>query len=256
LGYTTIEFGVLMSRDYKCTNHKILSTAEEYKLFEEYSQTKSLAIRDKIIAHNLKFAMGSALLYLRRYKHVDPNDLKGYAVMGLIDAFEKFDHTRGLRFTSYASWWVKCSINRNVADNESIVRYPNNIHQEVYNHYKNHKGDSDELDAGDYSVISSNMAGGISIDQPIENTDLKIEDVLVSPDTTDALISDSLEQALTLLPPQERHIIESIYGFSTGERQSIREIAAELDISHENVRIIRNKALAKLKKYAVKADLY
>lgn len=245
-----------MARDYKCTNHKIMSTAEEYKLFEEYSKTKSIEIRNKIIEHNLKFAMSSALVYMRRYKHVDPNDLKGYAVMGLIDAFDKFDHTRGIRFTSYASWWVKCSINRNVESNESIVRYPSNIHREVYEHYKNDNGQSDELN-DDYSVISSNMSGGISIDQPIDNTDLKIEDILISPDNDiEFTISESLERAISYLPDQERHVIESIYGFSNGERHSIREVAIEMNMCHENIRIIRNKALAKLKKYAKAHDLY
>lgn len=240
-----------MSKDYRCKNHRVMSITEEYDLFEEYAKTKSDKIRDTIIEHNLRFAMGCAIAYSRKYTRVNLNDLKSYAVMGLIEGFDNFDHTRGIKFTSYASWWVKCSINRNVEQHESLIRYPSNIHREMYDYYTKKKVDGDSNNLEDrYSVITSNVSGGISIDQPIEDTDLKLEDTISSGQDieNEYCVSESVKNALNALTPIQRHVIEGMFGFNDGDKRTVRDLAAELNISHENVRYIKNKALEKLTK--------
>lgn len=253
-----------MSRDYRCKNHVVLSMKEEFDIFEQYKNSSDEKIkeslRNKIIEHNMKFAMGCALVYMKRWKQVDPNDLKGYAVMGLIEAFDNFDHTRGVKFSSYASWWVKCTINRNVESNESLIRYPSNKHRELYVHYVEQEN-SEDIDRDnlndEFDVISSNIFGGVSIEQPLEGTDLKLGDT-ISDNTnieSDFIASETVRNALKSLSPLQKKIIEGIFGFDDGEKKTVRELADTLNMSHENIRNIKNKALAILAKRNLKGEL-
>lgn len=242
-----------MSKNYKCSNHKVFTIEEEFHLFEQYhasnDETEKEKIRNTIIEHNIKFAIAGALVYVKRWNQVDPNDLKGYAVLGMIEAFDSFDHTRNVKFSSYASWWVKCTINRNVECNESLIRYPSNKHRELYKHFKESDVEKDDT-LNDFDSMSCNIFGGMSLDQPIENTDMKLEDTISDPSNVESefIMSETINNALKKLTPVQRKVIEGIYGFENGEKKTVREIAYELDTSHENVRNIRNKALRILEK--------
>lgn len=241
-----------MSRYYKCKNHTVLSLQEEFEIFEQYKNTSDEKLkeklRNKIIEHNMKFAMGCALVYIKRWKQVDPNDLKGYAVMGLIEAFDNFDHTRNVKFSSYASWWIKCTINRNSETNESLIRYPSNKHRELYLHYVDTVNGEENNASDEFDVISSNIFGGVSIDQPLNNTDLTIGDTLSDACNieSDFVASETIRNALNGLSPIQRKVIEGIFGFDDGKKKSVRELAEILNISHENVRNIKTKALVLL----------
>lgn len=248
-----------MSRDYRCKNHTVLTKDEEYEIFEEYknsnNESSKESLRNKIIEHNLKFAIGCAHVYMKRWKQVDPNDLRGYAVLGLIEAFDNFDHTRGVKFSSYAAWWVKCTINRNAEENESLIRYPSNKHRELYLHYC--KDDNDENPNDEYDAISSNMIGGISLEQTLDNSDLKIGDTLSDNSNIehDFIISETIKNALKSLSPIQRKVIEGIFGFDDGDKKTVRELADKLNTSHENIRNIKTKALAILAKRNLKGEL-
>ena len=237
-----------MSRDYKCKNHTVLSIQEEFDIFEQYKNSSDERfkekLRNKIIEHNMKFAMSCALVYMKRWKQVDPNDLKGYAVMGLIEAFNNFDHTRNIKFISYAAWWIKCTINRNAESNESLIRYPSNKHRELYLHYV----DDTHNESEEFDVITSNIYGGVSIEQQLNCGDLTIGDTLSDGCNieSDFSTSETIKNALNGLTPIQRKIIEGIFGFDDGEKKTVRELAEILNISHENVRNIKNKTLVLL----------
>jgi len=253
--------GEFMSRDYRCKNHVVLSIQEEFEIFEQYKNSSDEnikeSLRNKIIEHNMKFAMSSALVYMKRWKQVDPNDLKGYAVLGLIEAFDNFDHTRNVKFSSYAAWWIKCTINRNVESNESLIRYPSNKHRELYVHYTKQDNSSEDNISDEFEVISSNIFGGISIEQPLDGTDLKLGDTISDNSNieSDFIVSETVKNALTSLSPIQRKVIEGIYGFEYGEKKTVRELADLLNMSHEKIRNIKNNALTILAKRNLKGEL-
>jgi RNA polymerase sigma factor (sigma-70 family) len=241
---------------YAFKDHRILSVEEEQQLFKLYtSSTTSPGIkqrvRDRLITYNMKFAARCANLYVKKCPHVHPDDLKGYAMEGLIASVDRFDYTRGVKFTSFAVWWIKNYINRNVECNESLVRYPANIHQKLQRAVNN-KTFSDEI-----NVMFETIKGGISLNQPIFDGDSSvtvgdlIEDETVE-DSLDILdskrVSNTITSALASLDETERYVIEEAFGFTTGEKKCVREIADEIGIPHENVRYIRGRGIEKLKR--------
>ena len=239
--------------DYKCTNHKILSREEEYDLLEEYARTKSIVARDKIITCNMKFALQCANVYLARHPHVPLVDLKAYAVEGLIMAIDKYEIERNKKFITCAVWWIKMNITRSVEKYEGLIRYPANIHRDLFKNYKNNESIYDEGIEIDYAMIYGNIHGGISLETPIEgDTDICIADTLADeqssepPDDTIQLMT-LMHKAITKLPAEERYIIDETYGISSGTKRTTSEIAEELQMSPESVRYIKNKGLNILK---------
>ena len=238
--------------DYKCTNHKILSRQEEYALFEEYTNTKSIQLRDKIITHNMKFALKCANAYTARHPHVPLVDLKAYAIEGLILAIDMFELGKNTKFITYAVWWIKMNITRSVEKYEGLIRYPANIHRDLFKNYKNNEALFDEGMEIDYAMVYGNIHGGISLETPIEGeNDICIANTLSEPPVE--IVDDTVElialmhKAIAKLPLEERYIIDETYGISSGTKRTTREIADELQMSNETVRYIKNKGLKILK---------
>jgi RNA polymerase primary sigma factor len=119
----------------------------------------------------------------------------------------------------------------------------------LYKHFKEFDVEKDDT-LNEFDSMSCNIFGGMSLDQPIENTDMKLEDTISDPSNVESefIMSETINNALKKLTPVQRKVIEGIYGFENGEKKTVREIAYELDTSHENVRNIRNKALRILEK--------
>lgn len=249
----------MLPKNYYCNDHSILTSDEETQLFEQYSLTKSETIKNKIIEHNLKFAIKCARSYVTKYPHVDPADLTGYAMMGLIDSVDKFDHTRGIKFISFAVYWIKNFIIRNVETNESMIRYPANIHRDIQQSINERRITTEITD------IFHSIKGGYSLDQPIsESINSKcFADILESPEyipnPEQRLDNDSLktliEQSMVDLDEREKYVIRESFGLLVGEKRTMRDIADELGISHENVRYIKNISMKKMKKHLKKFSI-
>lgn len=235
-----------------------MTQTEEQNLFDLYTNKNTSPhtkqrIKDTIITHNMKFAAKCANTYISKYSHVDPDDIKGYAMMGLIDTVDRFDHTRGLRFTSYAVWWIKNFIIRNIETEESLIRYPANIHRQLQVEINNKDISYDML-----SMINT-VRGGNSIDASIEygdgrssNTfsDLLEDDSIEHMDDviTNNQLKEQIAKAFKYLTKDERYVMQSAYGFHTGEKRPLRDIADDLNVTHDRIRYIRNKSIQKLKK--------
>lgn len=247
----------MSKHSYQFKDHRILSKDEEHKLFTLYHTTESIVtkqrIKNTIVTHNMKFAAKCANTYIPKYPHVDPDDIKGYAMMGLIDTVDRFDPTRGIKFTSYAVWWIKNFINRNIETEESLIRHPANIHQQLQKAINNREFSDDIL-----SMVHT-VRGGQSLDKPLEQPDgmsnTKLGDLLEdeSIEDMDELIEcDKLKTrinaALDTLNDNEKFIIQEAYGFHSGEKRPLRDIANELNVTHDSVRYIRNKCITKLKR--------
>ena len=231
------------------------------------SRQGDIQARDKLIRAHLKFVVSVARKY--RNQGLPLQDLINEGNIGLIKAAEKFDETRGIRFISYAVWWIRQSIVQALAEEAGIVRVPLqqvNTHNRVNRVSKqfvqtNERWPSNEelaimLDMSSDKVSqSANTGRSLSVDAKLaqgENTILL--DVLVNDDApmADGLLADKtlmndLEQSLATLDERQKTVVRMCYGI--GEEQfSMAEIGQRLGITRERVRQIRDKALRKLRK--------
>ena len=231
------------------------------------SRQGDIQARDKLIRAHLKFVVSVARKY--RNQGLPLQDLINEGNIGLIKAAEKFDETRGIRFISYAVWWIRQSIVQALAEEAGIVRVPLqqvNTHNRVNRVSKqfvqtNERWPSNEelaimLDMSSDKVSqSANTGRSLSVDAKLaqgENTTLL--DVLVNDDApmADGLLADKtlmndLEQSLATLDERQKTVVRMCYGI--GEEQfSMAEIGERLGITRERVRQIRDKALRKLRK--------
>ena len=231
------------------------------------SRQGDIQARDKLIRAHLKFVVSVARKY--RNQGLPLQDLINEGNIGLIKAAEKFDETRGIRFISYAVWWIRQSIVQALAEEAGIVRVPLqqvNTHNRVNRVSKqfvqtNERWPSNEelaimLDMSSDKVSqSANTGRSLSVDAKLaqgENTTLL--DVLVNDDApmADELLADKtlmndLEQSLATLDERQKTVVRMCYGI--GEEQfSMAEIGQRLGITRERVRQIRDKALRKLRK--------
>ena len=231
------------------------------------SRQGDIQARDKLIRAHLKFVVSVARKY--RNQGLPLQDLINEGNIGLIKAAEKFDETRGIRFISYAVWWIRQSIVQALAEEAGIVRVPLqqvNTHNRVNRVSKqfvqtNERWPSNEelaimLDMSSDKVSqSANTGRSLSVDAKLaqgENTTLL--DVLVNDDApmADGLLADKtlmndLELSLATLDERQKTVVRMCYGI--GEEQfSMAEIGQRLGITRERVRQIRDKALRKLRK--------
>lgn len=243
--------------EYKFDNHKILSIQEEQALFIQYKNATTQDIKDrirnKIVLHNMKFAMQCAKAYIKRYNHVSSADIKGYAVEGLMYAVDEFDYTRGFKFITYAVWWIKQFINRSIENNESVIRYPANWHNQLRNELK-HKKDFSE----DVTTMCANIYNLPSLDAPFNDSpdagkiaDI-VEDVDVDHSYSRMMDNEHVKNLHKIidetLNSQERDVIYAIFGLK-GEESSMTDIATDLKLNVDVVRNTRINACAKLARH-------
>ncbi len=107
---------------YSISNHRILNRDEERELFRRYVKNPDRKTKNHIAQFYIKFAIQCGGVYRRKYFHVQHSDLIGYAMLGLLDAIDKYDPEGHAKFTTYAVWWIKAAIHRNVELYESLVR--------------------------------------------------------------------------------------------------------------------------------------
>ena len=189
--------------------------------------------------------------------------------MGLINAAEKFDETRGFKFIRYAVWWIRQSILQAIAEQSRIVRLPLNQVGSVNKiarvlskfEQENERRPSVEeiserldLPADKVDVALNSSGRHVSVDAPFaDGEDNSLLDVMVndnSPAADRELVHESLQEeirsALKMLNHRERCIIEAYYGLGTPEL-TLEEIGAKFGLTRERVRQIREKAIKRLR---------
>jgi len=210
---------------------------------------------EKLVNSNLRFVVSIAKKY--QNQGVALADLINEGNLGLIRAAEKFDETRGVKFISYAVWWIRQAILQALAEQSRIVRVPLNRAGELLGREptvgelaEGLDVDADEL----YKTMSIAMAH-LSLDAPlVPGEDNKLLDYLPDEyrpgpeqEAFEKALRTNVEAALSTLKPREAKILRLYYGLDGEEAMTLEEIGQQLGVTRERVRQIKERALARLR---------
>ena len=222
--------------------------------------------QDALVKANLRFVISVAKQYVGR--GIDIEDLVSEGNLGLIKAAQKFDETRGIKFISFAVWWIRQSILQSIADNSRQVRLPlnqinalNKINQSQSQLEQSlgRKASSSELSEYlgiEQDKIELSLRSGqksTSLDTPLsDDSEFTLLDTIESDDLADSNtlqsdLSSRVSDALNILSDKERFVVCGLFGIGTSE-MTLSEIGTKLDLTSERVRQIKNSALKKLSK--------
>lgn len=245
-----------------------LSPDEEKELGARVQRGDEEAFR-KLIEANLRFVVAMAKKYSRSGYPL--HELINEGNLGLIEAVSRFDPTRGVRFITYASWWIRQAILAAIAHHGQVFSIPPKLKHELYRfdtkvadltQELGHRPSVDEISKGlgmtedDVRGMMEGPPTEVSLSALVgEESETRLEDLIedqsVAP-VDEMLIAQSFEEQLQTLLSQlddkERVIIERRFGLGDREPQTLAEIGSEMNLSRERIRQIEERALGKLRR--------
>jgi RNA polymerase primary sigma factor len=247
--------------------YPLISREDEVELARRIRDGDQEAL-DKLVRSNLRFVVSVAKKY--QNQGVSLSDLINEGNLGLIRAAHKFDETKGIKFISYAVWWIRQAILQALAEQSRIVRVPLNragtLHRigkranmllQELGREATHAEIADGMDITEEEVAKtmSISQAHLSLDAPLSpGEDNKLLDYLPdnlnpTPDeqTFEKALTESIEAALGSLKEREAKILRLYFGLDGSEAMTLEEIGALLGITRERVRQIKEKALSRLR---------
>jgi len=237
---------------------------------------KGRAARKRLTVSNLRLVVSIAKRYMNR--GLSFLDLIQEGNMGLMKAVEKFDYTRGYKFSTYATWWIRQAITRAIADQSRTIRVPVHMIETVRElnrikrEYIQAHGAAPTLeDLSELTGMSIDKIKKVesvsqytaSLERPIgEEDEDTLGDFIEDPsspsptkETFRMFLREQLARALDQLDEREREIIKLRYGLEDGHPRTLKDVSLKFNITRERVRQIEIKAIEKLKHPSRRAEL-